>query len=197
METKVTRYVPIEFRKREDEAESRTVGGLSAVFNTVTDMGWYTEEIDAHAFDEADMSDVVLTLNHNFDYLLAGTRNGTLSLEITKEGLANNATIVDTTQGNDCLKLVREGLITKQSFCFVIDEDEWVYHEGAEKDHRIIKRIGKVFDTALVTFPAYPQTTVGVRSKADLDPLAKKHFEQKEIDKKMEEQINGFIKNFI
>jgi hypothetical protein len=196
METKVTRYVPIEFRSQE-EKESRTVGGLSAVFRQTTDMGWYTEEIDPHAFDEADMSDVVLTLNHNFDYVLAGTRNGSLKLGITDDGLANEATIVDTTQGNDCLKLVREGLINKQSFCFVIDEDEWVYREGKEKDHRIIKRIGKVFDTALVTFPAYPQTSVGIRSKSDLDPLAKKHFEQKEIDKKMEEQIDGFIKNFV
>lgn len=194
METRVTRYVPIEFRAQENK-ESRTVGGLSAVFRSTTDMGWYTEEIDPHAFDEADMSDVVLTLNHNFDYLLAGTRNGTLSLDITERGLENQADIVDTTQGNDCLKLVREGLITQQSFCFVIDEDKWETRDG--KDHRIIKRIGKVFDTALVTFPAYPQTTVGVRSKSDLDPLAKKHFEKKEIDKKMEEQVNGFIKNFI
>ena len=121
METRVTRYVPIEFRAQENK-ESRTVGGLSAVFRSTTDMGWYTEEIDPHAFDEADMSDVVLTLNHNFDYLLAGTRNGTLSLQITERGLENQADIVDTTQGNDCLKLVREGLITQQSFCFVIDE---------------------------------------------------------------------------
>ena len=71
---KITRTADIEIRS--DNPESRTVEGLAVVFNRDANLGWFTEEIDPRAFDNADMSDVVLNFNHDDSLLLAGTRNG-------------------------------------------------------------------------------------------------------------------------
>ena len=75
------------------------------------------------------------------------------------------------------------------SFAFTVVEDEWNEIDG--KDYRRITKIGKLYDVSLVTFPAYPQTFVGIRSTADLDEKAKEHFRRKEQDKKMEELLRG------
>lgn len=190
---KITRYADIELRRFGEEKESRTVTGMATVFNTPTDLGWYVESIDSKAFDGADMSDVVLNFNHNDDYILAGTRNGTLQLDLREDGLYQTGTIVKTTQGNDVLTLVEEGLINKMSFAFTVAEDEWTEQDG--KDYRVITKIGKLYDVSLVTFPAYPQTFVGLRSKEDMDSRAKEHFLRKEQDERMAKLLDG--KDFI
>lgn len=190
---KQTRYADIEFRSAAD-SDSRSISGVAAVFNQPTDMGWYVEQIDSKAFDDADVSDVVLCFNHDLNYVLAGTRNGTLKLDVEDRGLVvDNADIIDTTQGNDVLKLVREGLINKMSFSFTVGDDVWEEKDGV--DYRTITKIGKVYDTSLVVFPAYPQTSAGLRSMDEMDELAKEHFRRKEQDKRMEDLLNG--KDFI
>lgn len=168
---KLVRTADIEMRSLE---ESGLVEGVAAVFNAEADLGWFTEEIDRHAFDNADLSDVVLNFNHNDDYLLAGTRNGSLQLQVREDGLFQSSRIIDTSQGRDVKKLIQEGLISKMSFAFTIDEDggeEWT--RRGDKEHRIIRKIGRVFDVSLVTFPAYPQSSAWMRSQSD--ELADRH----------------------
>ena len=175
-----------------EEKESREVEGIAAVFNQATDLGWFTEEIDCNAFEGCDMSDVVLNFNHDNNFVLARTTNGSLQLEITDEGLRQMSTIIDTTTGEDVLKMVRSGLINKMSFAFTIAEDEWVDHFGAEKDHRIIKKIDRLYDVSLVTFPAYNQTSAFARSEDSLVEEHKRYKEKFEAQKlEMEKIVNG------
>ena len=118
---KITRYADIEIRSADEQ--TRTVAGVAAVFNREQPMGWYTESIDEHAFDETDMSDTILNFNHNDDIVLAGVKNGSLQLEVREDGLhVTEARIVGTTQGNDVLTLVREGLSLRKAD----EEDELV-----------------------------------------------------------------------
>ena len=198
METLVRRFADFEVRNNEEEKESRHIEGVAVVFNQRTDLGWFTEEIDNHAFDDAIKDDVVLNLNHDDSLLLAGTRNGSLQFDITESDVPMSADIVETTTGNDVLKLVREKLITKMSFAFTVDYDdpdaiEWIDKEG-EKSHRIVRKIKQLYDLSLVTFPAYEQTSVSARSMAD-DPSAREHkalLERRaEQTKRMEELFNG------
>lgn len=167
---KITRSADIELRS---EADSRNVQGLAVVFNRDANLGWFTEEIDPRALDKADLSDVVLNFNHDDSLLLAGTRNGSLTLEVREDGLFQSADIIDTTQGEDVLKLVRSGLISKMSFSFVIADggERWETRDG--KEHRTITEISKLYDVSLVTFPAYPQTSAWARSSTD--ELAERH----------------------
>ena len=189
METKIVRYTTTELRSADKE---NGVEGYAVVFNRSADLGWFTEEIDARAFEGADMSDVVLNFNHDNSLLLAGTRNGSLNLEVREDGLFQSATIADTTTGKDVMKLIDSGLISKMSFSFTIapDGEEWI--ERGDKEHRIIRHIGKLYDVSLVTFPAYPQTSAWARGESD--ELAEKHkalMERRaEQDKRMEELLS-------
>lgn len=185
---KVVRFANVELRAADDK-DSRDVKGIAAVFNQVADMGWFDEKIDSHAFDECDMSDVVLNFNHNDSDLLAGTRNSSLKLSITDKGLEQESSIIDTNTGDDVLKLVRSGLINKMSFAFVIDRDggqEWLMKEGDDKEHRTIKKIKKLYDVSLVTFPAYEGTSVSARSKKYIDELANEHLVERQKETSME-----------
>lgn len=166
------------------------VEGIACVFNQPADLGWFIETIDRHAFDLCDMSDVVLNFNHNNDILLARTLNGSLVLSVDDRGLFQSASIVDTTDGEDVLKLVKNGLINKMSFAFTIapDGERWETIDG--KEHRTITKIDKLYDVSLVTFPAYSQTSAYARD----DEKAKAHLEVlRRImqDEKMEEILNG------
>lgn len=197
MDEKLVRYADVELRSANDDENK--VEGIAVVFDKEADMGWFTEEIDRHALDNADMSDVVLNFNHDNSLLLAGTRNGSLQLQVKDNGLFQSSKIVDTTQGKDVMKLIREGLISKMSFAFAIDRnggEEWSQRKNADgeyKEHRVIKKISKLFDVSLVTFPAYPQTSAYARGEND--ELAKEHkalMERRaEQDKKMEEILNA------
>lgn len=188
MKNKIVREAEIKIVKRSlDEAEeTREVEGIACVFNQPTDMGWFTEEIDARAFDECDMSDVVLNFNHDNNLILARTTNGSLRLSVESDGLHQQATIVDTSTGRDVLTLVREGLISKMSFAFTVDENEWIERKG-EKDHRVITKIGHLFDCSLVTFPAYNQTSVSL-SRSD-DTLVEEHRKYVETYSEQEERM--------
>jgi uncharacterized protein len=180
----ITRYFDVELRTKQEE--DREVEGYAVVFNATTDLGWFTEEIDKDAFNECDMSDVYLLFNHDENNVLAGTANGSLQLKIDERGLFQTSKIIDTSTGEDIFKLVKNGLIKKMSFGFSIDGnggEEWISNE--KKDHRIIKKINKLFDVSLVTYPAYNQTSAYARNLND--DLANEYKRRKEQDKKMEE----------
>lgn len=184
---KINRVYDVELRKATDD--SRMVEGYAVVFNSTTDLGWFTEEIDPHAFDEADMSNIYLLGNHDENIVLAGTSNGSLEYSIDANGVFQRSEIIDTSTGEDWLRLVDKGLINKQSFAFTIanDGEEWSTRDG--KEHRIIRKIDKVFDFSLVVYPAYSDTSAYARSMTD--ELAEEHKRRVEQSKRMERIING------
>lgn len=186
---KIVRYANVELRNNPERED--VIEGLAIVFNQPAELGWFTEEIDARALDGARVDDVVLNFNHNNDIVLARTTNGSLSLDTRSDGVYMTSKIVDTSQGRDILKLVREGLINKMSFAFTIRDDDgekW-YTDAQGNEHRIIQRIDRIFDVSLVTFPAYP--TTGAWARGESDGLAEQHRKLMERraqqDKRMEE----------
>lgn len=186
---KITRLFNVEMRETE---EPNTVEGMAVVFDTETDMGWFTEKIDRHAFDNTDMSDVVLNFNHDNNYLLAGTRNGSMQLRVDDNGVFQRSTIINTTQGQDVMKLIRSGLLSKQSFAFTIADDgeRWENIDG--KERRTITKIDHLYDCSIVTFPAYSQTTLWSRGADELADQHKALMEKrKEQDERMEKLLNG------
>lgn len=180
---KINRTYDVEFRSAEEGTQK--VEGYAVVFNSITDLGWFTEEIDEHAFDNTDISDVYLLGNHDENIVLAGTSNNTLELDVNNKGVYQKSDIIDTTTGRDWFKLVEKGLIRKQSFAFTIanDGEEWTERDG--KEHRIIRKIDKLFDVSLVTYPAYSDTSAFARSN-QVDELALEHKRRIEQKKKLE-----------
>ena len=163
---------PIEVRCQVSELrtnqENRTIVGYAAKFERWSEpiMGWFKEQIARDAFSECDVTDVIMCFNHNIDSILARTTSGTLTISTDDEGLRFEFEAPATTMGNDMLELVRRGDISKCSFKFTVEEDEWRYADkdnGLEYDERTIRRIGKLYDVSLVVYPAYSDTEAGVR----------------------------------
>jgi HK97 family phage prohead protease len=159
MKEKEIRKLDIQFRAEQSEDEKMEIKGYAAVFNSPETYG-YTEVIAPTAFDEADMSDVVLRYNHNDSFMvLARTRNKSLELNVDEKGLYMNATLQDNiTEHRDIFNAIKSELIDKQSFAFTVDEDTYDY----DTDTRTITKIGKLFDVSVVDQPFYNATDVSV-----------------------------------
>ena len=162
-----------------DNSEDMIIEGYAAVFNQETDLGWCKDVIDSKAFDECDMKDCCLNYNHGQSKPVARTRNHTLELIVDAVGLKIRAKIIDTTEGIDLYKSVKEGLIDKMSFAFTVKEDEWDY----DTDTRRIKNIDKLYDVSIVDIPAYEGTSVFARSKEEYEK-EKQKYEKLQLEKK-------------
>ena len=158
----------LEVRADEQEQSKMIVEGYPIVFDkeTYIDLGWdgWYEKVDRNAFASADMSDVCLKYNHNDNvFILARTRNGSLTLTIDDHGVFMHAELIDTTTNRDVYEMVRSGLLTEGSFAFTVEEQEvheiGMYGTDNYEMHRTIKRIGKLFDVAICPNGAYGDLT--------------------------------------
>jgi hypothetical protein len=179
IDNKETRVGIVEFRaaSENDTPDGRLVEGYAALFDSTADLGWFMEIIEPKAFDSADMSDVRALFNHDPNQILARSSNKSLTLSIDERGLKFAFVAPNTTIGNDCLENIRTGLVSQCSFAFTVEKDREEKRNG--KTTRIIERVGTVYDVSPVTYPAYPETSVSVRSR----------FEEKE-----ENQVDDTIK---
>jgi len=190
MKEKEIRKLDIQFRAEDNEEDKLEIKGYAAVYDSPETYD-YTELIAKGAFDDADMSDVVLRYNHNDSFMvLARTRNKSLELNVDDKGLFMDATLQnDITEHRNIYNAIKSGLIDKQSFAFTVEEDEYDY----ETDTRTITKIGKVFDVSVVDQPFYNDTDVSLASKND-DFMARrnelrKQYEQEQEEKSRKEQL--------
>lgn len=158
----------IRIEQREGDMGGRTVTGYAAKFESWSEpiCGWFVEQICRGAFEECDTSDAIMCFNHNVDDILARTSSGTLALAVDEVGLRFAFEAPATTRGNDMVELLRRGDVTKCSFRFIVGQDEWLYADeqnGLEYDQRTIVKVSKLYDVALVVYPAYRDTEVSVR----------------------------------
>lgn len=153
---------------RATETGGKKLRGYALKWNTRYNMGWFTEEIHRDALNESDMSDVRALLNHDANIVLGRTTSGTLRLLSDDTGLLYEVDLPDTQAARDLAVSIERGDISQSSWGFMLrvdqndNGDEWRRENG--KDHRVIKRVGRVFDVSAVTFPANPDTSVAKRS---------------------------------
>lgn len=158
----------VRIEQREGESGGRAVTGYAAKYGTWSEpiCGWFMEQIRAGAFDECDMADAIMCFNHNVDDILARTTSGTLTLSVDEVGLRFEFDAPNTTTGNNMVELLRRGDISQCSFRFVVGQDEWIYADesnGLKYDQRTITKVSKLYDVALVVYPAYKDTEASVR----------------------------------
>ena len=194
---KQTRFIPtndcgLQLREpQEGQQESREIEGRPIVFGVrsvnltpwsstrkvyeILEPGCISRELLAK-------SDVILNLNHSnmVPDVLGRFRNSdkdTLSLELRGDGIDCRCDLPKTNNANDALELMKRGDITGMSFAF---EDDWEDSEngvsyektndiedGKEVWLRHVKKITGLYDVAIVTHPAYEQTTVGLREASE------------------------------
>ena len=162
------------------DEDGMIVEGYAAVFDTVTNLGWINETIDRHAFDNADMSDIVMKYNHERSILpLARTRGGSLQFTIDEHGLKIRAKLPDTSINRDIYTLIRAGILSKMSFAFTVRSEEYDY----DTDTRKILEFDKIFDVSVVDVPAYETTEIYARSKEQYE-AEKRLYEEKKNKQK-------------
>ena len=147
------------FETREDGQE--VVVGYGSIFNSRSEnLGGFFEYISPTAITEEtiEKSDVRALINHDPNLVLARSTAGNLSLSVDEKGMRYSFDIPETSYGKDLAINLKNGNISQSSFAFTIADngDEWSTDEEGN-DIRTITKIDRLFDVAIVTYPAYNQ----------------------------------------
>ena len=174
------RAMRLEVRSAEGGDDTRQeVAGYATTFNQPyllyefsVDDGTYRvfEQVDPHAFDECDMSDVIMQYDHE-GRVFARTKNGTLRLAPDENGLQVTAELGGTEIGRQLYAEIKGGYTDKMSFGFVVGEDK----REVTRDHenhittvmRTITKIKKLYDVSAVSLPANDATSISARKFTD------------------------------
>ena len=127
----------------------------------------FREKIAKGAFSNADDNDVRALFNHDPNLILGRNTAGTLIHDEDERGLRVKNNPPDTAFANDLMKSIDRGDISQMSFGFRVKEDEWEKGQGDEPSIRTLKKV-ELFDVSPVTYPAYKQTEVGLRTLTDV-----------------------------
>lgn len=146
--------------------ESRTVEGYAALFESNSEMfpGNWQERIAPGAFDEVVNDDTVALFNHDPNFILARNKVN-MTITADKKGLLYRFEAPNTTAGNDLLENLRNGNVNSSSFAFTVDKESWEVSEDRNKPSiRTIEKVKRLYDVSPVTYPAYSETSVGLRN---------------------------------
>ena len=160
-----------EFEHRADDGGEKIVEGYASTFNQPytlykKDNVTIREQVDPQAFDETDMSDVIMQYDHQ-GRVFARITNGTLDVTPDERGLHVRASLGGTTLGRQLYEEIDGGYTTKMSFGFTITgekNDRQDNEDGSIEVLRTITGIGKLYDVSAVSIPANDATTISARS---------------------------------
>lgn len=155
-------------KRAEGEEKSYIVEGYASTFDEYVlfeaDGVQYKEKILPEAFDECDMSDVVFLKDHA-GTVFARTKNGTVELSVDDHGLKTRTNLSKTASSRDMFEEIDAGMYDQMSFAFIVEDDEY-----DQKNHcRTIKRIKKLYDVSVVSFPANGFTDISVATRSRFD----------------------------
>lgn len=145
------------------EGDQPVICGYAAVFGRQSDdLGGFREVIQPGAFTASLRRGVVVALlEHDPRWLLGNTAAGTLRLREDGYGLGFEVDPPATTAGRDAVELLKRGDLAAMSFGFRTVQDAW--REETAGRIRTLHEVA-LYDVSLVAFPAYPDTSVALRS---------------------------------
>ena len=151
----------VEARQADDG--TMRLSGYAAVFNDSSVPLPFKESIAPGAFRKtlSETPDVRLLVNHE-GLPLARTKNGTLTLTEDERGLYFTADLADTQEARDIHTLIARGDVDQMSFAFRVIRQKW----SEDRSRRVLTEVSlSDGDVSVVTFPAYPTTTVEAREE--------------------------------
>jgi HK97 family phage prohead protease len=156
-------YTVQDVQARQAEDGVMRLSGYAAVFNDASVPLPFKERIAPGAFRKTltEMPDVRLLINHE-GLPLARTKNGTLTLTEDERGLRFDAELADTQEARDIYTLVNRGDVDQMSFAFRVIRQNW----SKDRSERTLTEVSLADgDVSVVTYPAYPTTSVEARQK--------------------------------
>lgn len=167
-ENREYRNLTVEARAIEDQGEEkRIVTGYASTFDEPYVLydgdGWkYLEVVDRGAFDNTDMSDVIMQYDHR-GRVFARTRNNTLTVKPDDKGLFIEADLGGTEIGRELYEEIRGGYTDRMSFGFTVNGEFEEYEkteEGVALYTRHITSVEKLYDVSAVSLPANDGTSI-------------------------------------
>lgn len=177
------------------DADEKRVTGYATTFDSpytlYSDNEYELREIiDPSAFDNADMTDVIMQYNHE-GRVFARQKNGTLEVTIDKpNGLLINADLSGTELGAQVYEEIRGGYTDKMSMGFTADKtaDIWTREtlDNRTIDTRRVMAVKRLYDVSAVSIPANPGTdieAVSIRALVDgaIDELRAERLEAEKL----------------
>ena len=194
----------VELASEEGVEERKIVSGYASVFNTPytlyeDDELVIQEQVDARAFDNSDMSDVILQYNHE-GRVFARVSNDTLKVNPDERGLAIEADLGGTDIGNQLYQEIKGGYTTKMSYGYTVRGSEWAeskLDDGRILELRTVTDVAKVYDVSAVSIPANNATNISVRNLSDgvIEQIKAERLEALELERRklhMKMKIGGF-----
>lgn len=161
------RTMNVRTAERADDTDQRMlVEGYASTFNDPYLLyrdrdGWELwEQIDAAAFDNCDMTDVIMQYDHE-GRVFARIRNNTLTVAPDEKGLFITADLSGTEIGRGLYEEIAGGYTDRMSFGFTVAEDkreETTDENGKTVVLRTVLAVGKLYDVSAVSIPANPST---------------------------------------
>lgn len=182
------RTMNLEFRSV--DVEKRKLIGYAATFKEeytkLTDR-WgdvFYERVRPGAFKKSlTERDVFMLINHDWNKVV-GRTGSNLTLEEDEKGLRFELDIPNTTDGNDLLENVRNGLIQGCSFGFNIKnqttrwDDNWTFYRDIDEV--------ELFEVTATPIPAYADTEISARSQLSIRDIKPKPEVEKQEENKNE-----------
>jgi len=166
----------VELRAAAESDTAPKVRGYAAKFNSRSenlgsaDYQFY-EVIEPGAFDDVLGDDVRALFNHESSAILARSKNGegSLSIGVDAVGLWYEFDAPDTQVGRDLVTSLKRGDVDQSSFSFTVSKDGQKWEETRQGEGpyiatRTISKVARLYDVSPVTYPAYPDATVALRS---------------------------------
>ena len=172
------RDMTLEIRSAEtddvEQEEKKVVKGYASTFNEPYTLyendDWrFNEVVDARAFDNTDMSDVIMQYDHE-GRVFARMSNNTLTVVPDEKGLLIEADLGGTELGRQLFEEIRGGYTNKMSFGFTVDGEDILDTkdvDGKDLTVRTITSVRKLYDVSAVSLPANDATSISVRSLTD------------------------------
>ena len=168
------------FERRAEEDGEKTVTGYATTFNQPYELyrdAWdgnvyiVKEQVDPAAFEDTDMSDVIMQYNHE-GRVFARVSNGTLELDPDEHGLHIRANLGGTEIGRQLFEEIEGGYTTKMSFGFRVSKDKREQTEEYNEETgtttvtvlRTILGFSKLYDVSAVSLPANDATSISARN---------------------------------
>lgn len=130
------------------------------------------EQVTRGAFDETDMTDVIMQYDHQ-GRVFARKSNNTLEIQLD-ETPHMRAQLGGTEIGRQLFEEIKGGYTNKMSFGFTVKADKREQTEEKREDGsvlikmlRTITNIGKLYDVSAVSLPANDQTSISARAFSD------------------------------
>jgi HK97 family phage prohead protease len=155
--------------RADGEGMPKEIGGIAAVVNSATDLGYFEEVILPGAFDYALSKeyDIRCLFNHEAELILGRTKADTCKVFVNADGNLEYTWVPDYENPThmSVVRSIMRGDITQSSFAFTIKEQTWSEStKYGSMGKRTITIIEDLYDVSPVTYPAYADTEADARS---------------------------------